>query len=532
MKNSFYLVIPSQQQAPELARWYQEKNLKHWLDELPIINPALSTRMLLDLVQQANQLVMPAEKRLDVQELLRPAYLTIVENLRARLLYGGLPKSDNEQKVFAALTQLEKAFTLGYWIATREVTQRDLGWFKSKQVSLAIHRSLLGLANIVVSHYLMNTPIPDWVWIDLHSLYLLAVKLKKETVKVAASGLDNDQPAATIEEIYLQIVLLSLSQPDSLTPREILHVHGFVQPLCEYLALQRAPVKNQEKQCLIQTDEDLPPFFSDDSTKYADTSLLFINFHKFLKILAQANKFIDRDSVRFGAVAPGNQERRLIAPELYHSLVLHWQGKRYLGPALFADRLPRRVAVGLDVNANLGKRSDAEADEQHELTVTSASPRSLAVVPHQANLIAIGSLVGFRKEATPHNQANLGVISKISNAHKGKELVFEIRQLAPVFYPVSLTANVSDWETAGMNGLVYSDPDKKTRLILESYSLKEGDVLWMRLNQEEFPIILRNRENIGIGYWGFECRRIEEKGISSGPPNADAVDNRPGFDFT
>ena len=53
--------------------------------------------------------------------------------------------------------------------------------------------------------------------------------------------------------------------------------------------------------------------------------------------------------------------------------------------------------------------------------------------------------------------------------------------------------------------------------------LKEGDVIRMTMNNETFPIILRDRKNIGLGYWQFECRRLEEHSIQG--------ERKKGYDF-
>ncbi len=533
MKNSFYLVIPSQKPDLELARWLQEKNLRRWLEDLPIANPALSTRLLLDFLLQANELEMAPEDRLTALEIIRPSFLLIEENLRSRLLYGGLPKSDNEHQVFTALSQLAKSFTLGYWITTRELTKRESKWLKNKQTTLALYRTLLGLANIVVNHYLMNIQIPDWVWMDIHSLYQLSIRSKRQQLKLSNTNLDPDQPAASIHELYVQILLLSLCQPESLTPREILHIYSFVQPLCSLVRVTKEPVPGAKQQCLLLADEDQPPFFSDTAKPQPEPYRLYLDFSRFLKTLAQTHKFVDPDSIRFGAVAPGSQEKHLIAPELYESLMRCWQGENHITQALFVDRLPRWLAIGFDALSTLVKRRDNIRDKAKEHEAKSASERTLSMVPEKPNVIAIGSLVCFRKDSMPHNQASLGIIRNIRILNKTGELVFEIKLLTHQFFAVELSPHKNQWEDIALDGLIYSDHAKRTWLIVESYSLKDGDILWMRLNQETFPIILRRRANIGAGYWRFECRRIEEKtAAQTAHASPDPTIKPKGFNFT
>jgi len=36
-------------------------------------------------------------------------------------------------------------------------------------------------------------------------------------------------------------------------------------------------------------------------------------------------------------------------------------------------------------------------------------------------------------------------------------------------------------------------------------------VIRVFMNNEDFPVVLSNRKNVGLGYWQFECRRVAEK---------------------
>ena len=59
---------------------------------------------------------------------------------------------------------------------------------------------------------------------------------------------------------------------------------------------------------------------------------------------------------------------------------------------------------------------------------------------------------------------------------------------------------------------------------MDSFMIKDGDILTMFMGRESFPIILMGRKNIGLGYWQFECRRILEKQLQT-------QDKKKGYDF-
>ena len=129
-------------------------------------------------------------------------------------------------------------------------------------------------------------------------------------------------------------------------------------------------------------------------------------------------------------------------------------------------------------------------------------------------VLSIGSLVSFRKtDALPH-QRSLGVVCKIQLPKQDNKLIFELTVIAPQAYAVTYQELDARADVEPRKALLYgvkNGGEERSYIILESFMLKDGDVLRMFLGQENFPIILNGRKNIGLGYWQFECRRIMEK---------------------
>jgi cyclic-di-GMP-binding protein len=53
--------------------------------------------------------------------------------------------------------------------------------------------------------------------------------------------------------------------------------------------------------------------------------------------------------------------------------------------------------------------------------------------------------------------------------------------------------------------------------------LKDGDIIRLFKDNGNFPIALKNRKNVGLGYWQFECTMVEE--------NRKQVQTKKGYDF-
>jgi len=510
VKNSFFLVIPDQQKNPEQLQMFEPTALQQWLDELPTANPGLSTRLFFDLVKECNKLEMDAAMRLEALELLRPNYLMIQDYLRSRLIKSGFPKAEDEKKIHQVLVSLEREFAIGYWIVVRELSRKSAGWFQGKNTALSIQRVIKGLSDIVISHYLMSQTVPDWVWIDLHSLYKLAVKLKKETVKVSDDGGVNSK-SSSIEDCYRQILLLSLAEPSGLMQKEILLVYKFISKLYSSVKLTDKPEQGMLMLCVILVDEDQPPFFS--STSQFDSAALFISFDKLFKTLKRREKFVNEKEARFSSmhILKGNQGK--LPVELLNYLELRWSGIPLEGTPFFSDRLDRFFAVGLNATYDLQESSGQAKDALLEYKAESASERTLSSKFDKTGVISIGSLVSFRKPNMPESKRSLGIVNKLVVAKTDGTINFEVEAITAQSHSVSFLKLDAKKDDVPQKALIYgveSKEGQKSFLIIESFYFKDEDLLRLFMHSDNFPIVLRDKINIGLGYWQFECRQVEE----------------------
>ena len=72
--------------------------------------------------------------------------------------------------------------------------------------------------------------------------------------------------------------------------------------------------------------------------------------------------------------------------------------------------------------------------------------------------------------------------------------------------------------------LLYTLKEKDVACIItDTFLLKDGDIIRLFMNNENYPIALKNRKNIGLGYWQFECKRVAE--------NRKPAQTKKGYDF-
>lgn len=508
---------------------FAEPALRQWVAELPSANPGLSTRLFQDLINDLISLEMTTANRLNALEVLRPQYLIIEEYLRSRLIKSGFPKGEIEHKIFALVVLIEKQFTIGYWSVARDLTRREVGWLQGKNTALSIQRTIKGLSSIVITHYIMKYPVPDWIWYDLHSLYKLAVKLGKETAKISdQAGLFSK--AGSIEESYKQILLLSLAYPAGLMQKEFQLVYDFIEKVSDLVLIEKKPVADQTAQWLILMDEDLPPSFAvtgESQDRRSDSARMYLNLSRLHKISKQPEKYCSKDEARFSSLDAHKNDNQKLSVELFEYLMQRWEGKEPQGTAYFTDRLNRYLAIGLDATHEL-QIPNHPIVAGLEILAETDSDRALYCYFEKDGVLSIGSLVSFRKTDALPQQRCLGVVCKILLPKQGNKLIFEVTILAPQAYSVTYqepdASADSEPRKALLFGLKHHD-EERSYIIIESFMIKDGDILRMFMGQEDFPIILNGRKNIGLGYWQFECRRIMET------PGQQQHASKKGYDF-
>ena len=526
MKNSFFLVIPEQQSNPGQLKLFEEAALQQWILELPTANPGLATRLFFDLTKELTRLQMDAQKRLDALEMLRPSYLIIEDYLRSRLIKIGFPKGDDEQKILNILVAIEREFAIGYWTIAQQLTKRDVGWFQGKNAVLALQRVMQGLSGIVVSHYIMSLAVPDWVWIDLHSIYKLSIKLKKETTKVPDETASQNK-TSTILDSYRQILLLSLANPTGLMQKEIQQVYRFAGKISSLVQLSKTKLEGQNDQCVVLIDEDQAPFWLASSKVETDSATLYMGFEKLIKALKNNDKFANKSEARFSSIFELKNDEERLPVELLDYLELRWSGVILQGAPFFSDRLDRLFSIGLNSAHDLQNSLHPKSIKDVEYLAESSSDKALSCKFEKQGVLSIGSMVSFRKTNLPANKRSLGVVNKVSISKNDGKVNFEIEPLAFQAHNVNFLSMGADKDAEPQKALIYgvkSEQGEKSFLIMESFMFKDDDVIQLFMKNESFPIVLRDKKNVGLGYWQFECRQVTEVEKANNP-------KQKGYDF-
>ena len=325
--------------------------------------------------------------------------------------------------------------------------------------------------------------------------------------------------------------------------KEILLVDGFIETISSLVSLKSTPVYGSTLQCLVFTDEDKPPLYQSDSTPKKDPSVLYIDFSKLQKVFEHKEKLVDVSDARFSSVQMQKNTNGKLTAELLDYLEQRWAGISLQGEPLFSDRLDRYIAIGLVATLDLQDVTDTRDKTELEFLVQSESERLLSCVFTQTGVLSVGSLVSFRKTDMPEYSRLLGVVDKVIVAKQNGKIIFGMRLVTPQFISVeycqldSSAVAEGSKNTAGSantaaatatevlkKGLYYGTNEQEY-IITDTFMLKDEDALRIHTANDSFSATLKNRKNVGLGYWQFECIRIKEKKKYIPPTN------KKGYDF-
>lgn len=509
MKNSFYLDIPQQQSKPDLVVKFTKSEVNRWVSSLSKTDHEFALNQFYQYIKGFSSVEMQTSHRLDSLEIFRNQFEELKVPLLKQFARTGFPKNEQILNLFEVLIAVEKELASGYWIATNELTRRSANWFRGKNASLAIERTIFLFSEIIFFHRYLYLSIPDWIWIDLHTMYSLSVKAGKSKVKVSEDAGSIIKQSSS-QDRYIQVLLFDLVDTSVLLQPEMKACWELIQQLSHLVSVGDLPVANTDVQCVISTEEDKGASFGSLGNN-SDGSEWFLDLGKFNKALLNPDKFLLTTKSRFASLDEDNYPVGKLPVEVFANIKNSWIGTKREKNPVFEDRLDRKLVLGLTETHRVLLNAS-----QDEILVRSYSDSELFCELQADKQVSIGSLVSFRVNNDEFNKRELAVISKIQMSGRPNEVIFEVNIIAANVFAVTYSPWTALTKQDQCNALIYSEKSHNSKgscLLIESGKHQSGDIMWLNMNNESFPIILGGRQNIGSGYWQFECRKLEEKQI-------------------
>jgi len=220
--------------------------VRQWVNNLPLINIEASVEQLEFALDEINKFEIPASNRHDALELLTAPVIHITGALKKSYLGKQFPLKKHDLDNAAKVAGLHHRMAISYIIL---VTVMEKQPDSRTGLTIAIHRAIRHLSEVLIGNYQIYVPYPAGIWKDLHTLYAIAEQYGLQQKPV--NDITLHKPAeSTIEDSYKQILLLSLACPYRLRQTEISDVYRLLSQWAPYSRL------------LTVSDEGIDGFFT------------------------------------------------------------------------------------------------------------------------------------------------------------------------------------------------------------------------------------------------------------------------------
>jgi len=198
------------------------------LARLPVLNVAESVQLLTRQLIGLNRVTIDNKQRLKVLELFRAPVHNICQELYKTYQGLPLPLPDKARQVVSQIKTLQVEMAYGYKLIvfnSTAITKLDTA--DKSLLSVAIHRSIRHLTEIMFRGYELYSPPPEGNWFEIHQLYRYA-ELLGVTETAVDDQLNNTLPSVSIGHAYKQALLLDFSDPYHLPTRMLARIYRYL----------------------------------------------------------------------------------------------------------------------------------------------------------------------------------------------------------------------------------------------------------------------------------------------------------------
>ncbi len=235
--SGFVLSVPKKR----VSAWTAETDPKYaraWLASLPMANSAESAREIYQSLYALNRQNLSALQRFELTQLYCAPVANVTSSLETYYIRAPLPLSPKRRQLAEFILQLHMEMAYSYKCCLQDLLKLRMLWRKKQLLVQAVDSAMYYLGEVLLRSYQVYMPYPMGVWKDIHELYHYAEVRGIHLDKVEAGRASIRSRATTIAHEYIQILLLSLSNPYQLPQNECRHVQDFLRRMAGKAVLQ------------------------------------------------------------------------------------------------------------------------------------------------------------------------------------------------------------------------------------------------------------------------------------------------------
>ncbi len=332
-----YLNIPEQTLSTLTFCDPTARQLKAWVDSLPMANIGETSRQLYHAIIEFNQLKVSDASRLELMDLVRGPIHFVCEQLNNRYLNQGVVLDEQQRKVANLAQALQTHLAIGYKIVIQHLLAQ--GNLKQKApLAKSVHRAIHELMPAVLRSYQLYIQTPSGIWQEVHQLYQIASAFNLQNEVIVDPV---EKTSISIQHAYIKTLLLGACQPNQLLQRELSDVFDCLGLWSTYLEIDE--VADEKSVLVINPEVDSAPQYRYLIKKTNLSDYLGLNVLPLVRILHSDHKLLS---------AANRQVKTAIVPErfnvgLLEHLIQSWGGMKQRSFSRTPAAGQVSIAVGL-----------------------------------------------------------------------------------------------------------------------------------------------------------------------------------------
>lgn len=229
------------------------KQVKEWLDGLPMANGLEAARKLTDALVATRGAKLGEEARFKLLDQYRHTVRVLLPSLEQEYAGKPLPLGDKAKQAASLARELLTELSHGYKMVVLELSQRKPG--ANKLAPSAVQRAIECLGEILDICYEIYAPMPAGIWLELHQLYWYAVRQNVHEEKFP-----DDAGSGSVNASYKRVLLTALADPYRLQQGQLSGLKSYLAGAADLAMLQPlSEAENTHGLFVLRLDGDKPP---------------------------------------------------------------------------------------------------------------------------------------------------------------------------------------------------------------------------------------------------------------------------------
>jgi len=469
------LAILPPRSAPPKDLEVRPKQVKAWLETLPLAQTIDAARKMASHLGAVNRAKIGADDRVQILESYRPLANTVLEELDGIFGKSAMPLGPRGREALSHARSLSSDLAAGYRIAITEKSGKLIAFGAKKQQPLLALRAMEYLGTELRASYKAYSPVPQGLWQAMHEIYLYS-----DSQGFAGEPAD-PETKASIAEVYAESLLAALTDPYRLSQGELDRVLALIRSIRAPVPLsQSKPSTSPNAHFLVPCDTDKPPkpalSASDDR---GGPSWRLLDANPLVEKLRARKAAIEKGQISaamaksLGADATvllskliqlwGDPPKRASRRDPMESTVAICVGLKAVShyvalepkidPLDEADKIRRGITIPL---APLGAMEASPSHPVSEWEVVNQSTGGLKVrrLSRALQPVSVGELVGVK--LIGRSRWTVGMVRWITVLEEGG-MEFGIQFLASAARPVAIRPTISSSSTEPRPALILSE---------------------------------------------------------------------------